>query len=120
MKIGKTFTFDAAHRLPGKAIYGKCDNLHGHTYILEVTVESDLLRPEGWVMNFTQLKDIVKVNILDVHDHSFLNDFYPLPTAEIMAMDFAETIKRKCPDHITKVTVKLWETPTSYAYSECE
>ena len=61
MKITKIFTFDSSHMLDGHD--GKCQNLHGHTYKLEITVSDDPVRggpKDGMVMDFTDLKAIVK------------------------------------------------------------
>lgn len=72
-KTAKQFTFDMAHMLDGHD--GKCQNLHGHTYILQVEV-SGSLHPNGakkeMVMDFADLKDIVKIHILDKMDHAFI------------------------------------------------
>lgn len=58
MQIGKTFTFDAAHRLQNHG--GKCRNLHGHTYHVEVTLKGEALQQEGpaqgMLMDFDRLK----------------------------------------------------------------
>ena len=111
--ISKEFVFDAAHKLPG-AIYGKCNNLHGHTYKLIVTISGGISN-DGWLMNFTELKNLVKKLILDKYDHAYLNDFYDIPTAEIMAKDFFDVLfphvgKYSC----TLYAIRLYETPTSY------
>ena len=57
MKVSKAFTFDAAHRLQNHD--GKCRGLHGHTYQIEVVVESDWLidtgPQQGMVVDFGQL-----------------------------------------------------------------
>lgn len=107
MKITKIFTFDSAHRLSWHK--GKCSNLHGHTYKLEVTVEG-LLDENGIVIDFGDLKKIVKKEILDKYDHQDLNKFWDNPTAENMALDFYNVLKKK----IKISGLRLWETPNSY------
>ena len=85
MKITKIIEFSAAHQLPNEECYGKCSNVHGHTYRLEVTVEGEITN-KGWVMNFKDLKKIM-MELIDRYDHSFLNDraeFKNLTTAEVM------------------------------------
>ena len=57
MKVSKEFTFDAAHYLT--KYHGKCENLHGHTYRLRVTVEGNL-DEEDMVMDFCELKELVE------------------------------------------------------------
>jgi len=75
VRVCKIFTFDAAHQLEGHK--GKCANVHGHTYKLEVIVsgvpitEEDPAQ-EGFVMDFGDIKEAVKSKIVDVLDHSFL------------------------------------------------
>ena len=64
MKITKIFTFDSSHMLDGHD--GKCQNLHGHTYKLKITVSDGIIKggaKDGMVMDFTDLKAIVKQHI---------------------------------------------------------
>lgn len=71
MKITKIFTFDSSHMLDGHD--GKCQNLHGHTYKLEITVSDGIIKggaKDGMVMDFTDLKAIVKQHITDPFDHA--------------------------------------------------
>ena len=73
MKITKIFTFDSSHMLDGHD--GKCQNLHGHTYKLEITVSDDPVRggpKDGMVMDFTDLKAAVEKHITDPFDHAFI------------------------------------------------
>ncbi|MGA9098800.1 MAG: 6-carboxytetrahydropterin synthase QueD, partial [Methanotrichaceae archaeon] len=78
MKLGLIADFDAAHSLPG--YQGKCANLHGHTYKVEVVIEGPI-GENGFVMDFFQLKKILN-SVLEDLDHSNLNDLLPNPTAE--------------------------------------
>jgi len=117
--ICKTFTFAAAHRLPYHK--GLCNNLHGHNYKLEVEVSAAKLH-NGMVIDFADLKSIVKKAILQTHDHVNLNDYYTNPTAEVMAQNIFGILngllwdtKKICLDR-----VRLWETDTSWAQVEQE
>ncbi len=83
MKIRRTFSFDAAHRLD--CYHGKCERLHGHTYSFSLTVEGKQ-DAEGMVMDFVELKKIVERTVLEKLDHSYLNDLIPQPTAENIAL----------------------------------
>lgn len=86
--IAKKFKFDAAHRLEGLPQGHKCGNLHGHTYSVEVALQSKVLSSEGWVIDFTDLK-FVKQYIDDTLDHKFLNDALPFQTtSENLAQHF--------------------------------
>ncbi|NQV19691.1 MAG: 6-carboxytetrahydropterin synthase QueD [Armatimonadetes bacterium] len=106
MKISKEFTFDSAHRL--KWHKGKCQNFHGHTYKLIVTVEGKL-NQDGIVMDFADLKNEVKKKVLNILDHKNLNEIFENPTAENIAIWIWEKLKE-----LNLTEIKLWETPTSY------
>jgi 6-pyruvoyltetrahydropterin/6-carboxytetrahydropterin synthase len=83
MKIGKRFEFCAAHFLPNHE--GKCQYPHGHNYILEVEIEGMLLNggsSSGMIMDYTDLTECVKDNVLDRLDHGSLNNVIPNPTTE--------------------------------------
>lgn len=139
-KTAKQFTFDMAHMLDGHD--GKCQNLHGHTYILQVEISGSLHESgakRGMVMDFADLKDIVKYHILDKMDHAFIYDTnsqresqvadllnqlnsktYGIPTrttAEAMAQHIYQTLQQQAALPVS--LVRLWETPSSYCeYSE--
>ena len=115
IEITKTFEFAAAHHLPYHK--GLCKNLHGHNYKLEITVTGPIQKkgPErGMVMDFGNLKRIIKKAILDEFDHCNLNSLFDNPTAEIMVKAFARQIQLYLGDNIIVVKVRLWETSTSY------
>lgn len=111
--IAKQFEFEAAHQLPDIECYGKCRNLHGHTYRLIVEIFGEI-DDKGWVMNFKDLKNIVKELVIDKYDHVFLNDFFPLSTAEIIAMQIFNDLKFKLNIH----SITLYETSNSYVRIE--
>lgn len=123
-EIGKIFRFEAAHFLPKHN--GVCQHLHGHSYKLEVRVSGkvniDRERSDfGMIMDFKDLKNIIKDVVMDTHDHAYLNDIYPNPTAEIMVRVIALAIKEEInliystSSPIELRMVKLWETEDSYA-----
>ena len=115
--VTKQFMFEACHRLPHYD--GACHNLHGHSYKLEVTVGGDITDSNspkcGMIIDFKDLKKIVKDVAVDKYDHSYLNDFFPNPTAEIMVEQIAHDISNSLPVGVYLVSCKLWETATSYA-----
>ena len=82
--VTRTFTFEAAHQLPWHD--GKCRNLHGHSYRLEVTVEGPI-GPQGIVVDFADIKRVVERDVVDVYDHRYLNDLLDNPTAELIAAE---------------------------------
>jgi queuosine biosynthesis protein QueD len=99
--VTRRFSFEASHQLPWH--HGKCANLHGHSYQLDVTVTGNLTR-DGIVVDFADLKATVKKHVLDDYDHAHLNDFLPNPTAELIAADIANRLF-KVGLKMTKVTV---------------
>ena len=108
--------FNAAHRLID--YHGKCESLHGHNWIVEVTVQSENLDKAGMVMDFSDLKREVS-SLLENLDHKFLNELEPFkeqnPTSENIARFIYDSLKPVY-KNLTKVTV--WETPTSCASYE--
>ena len=120
MIIAKEFTFDAAHTLPNEECYGKCRNLHGHTYKLIVEIQGDV-NDKGWVMNFKDLKAIVNEFVIDKLDHANINDFVKISTAENILIWMRDQIKPRIwkRDNVVLWQLILWETPTSYARLLC-
>lgn len=114
IEVTKEFTFDSCHQL--LAYDGPCERLHGHTYKLQVTIKGT---PDyrGMVLDFKDLKKLVKERIVDILDHYNLNDKLDFnTTAENMVVHFYDVVKTYCEEHnLTVVCVRLWETPTSYA-----
>lgn len=139
IRITKQFSFETGHALYGYD--GKCRNVHGHSYKLYVTVIgqpiSDTTHVKlGMVIDFSDLKVIVKNKIVDIYDHAtvfnkntphvelakeladrghdvLLVDYQP--TSEMMIIDFANVIKQELPSHIKLHSLKLQETDSSYA-----
>jgi len=107
LTVSKTFRFEAAHKLIGYD--GDCANLHGHSYILEVQVK-DEVGDDGFVMDFKELKKFVQTKVVDLLDHSYLNDMIKNPTAENLVV----WIVRKLQQDLTICKVRLWETVDSY------
>lgn len=87
MEIFKEFTFESAHRLPHVPAGHKCARLHGHSFRVVVHVEGSLAQPEGWVMDFTDIKTAF-APIRDRLDHYYLNEIEGLenPTSENLAV----------------------------------
>src|SRR5579872_3609124 len=108
--VTRAFTFDAAHELPWHP--GKCRQLHGHTYRLEVTVEGPV-GDQGVVCDFADLADLVRREVIDRFDHRYLNDLLPNPTPELVVADVWKRLEAACPPVLRLTHLKLWETPDS-------
>lgn len=111
--LTKQFKFEAAHSLPNHD--GKCRNLHGHSYVLEVTVsgEKHTSGPkEGMVVDFADISKIVNEHIINKWDHQFLNDVVPfVTTAENLAEECFKILEIK---GLQVERIKLWETAKSF------
>lgn len=138
IRVTKQFSFEMAHALHGHD--GPCRNIHGHSYRLSVTLIGTPSRQDGdpklgMVMDFADLKQIVKKTIIDKVDHALvlnqhssfkdkiqqtelyskvlLTDFQP--TCENLLIDFVQALQNSLPKSAKLHHMKLRETPTSYA-----
>ena len=139
IRVTKSFGFETGHALYGYD--GLCKNVHGHSYKLFVSVVGTPIDDanhvkNGMVIDFKDLKKIVKSEIVEVFDHAtvfnqntphvdlantlsknghkvLLVDYQP--TSEKMVIDFAHRIKNRLPEHITLHSLRLHETATAYA-----
>ena len=139
IRITKQFSFETGHALYGYD--GKCKNVHGHSYKLSVTVIGSPITDRsnvkfGMVIDFSDLKKIVKEEIVDQFDHATVfNETTPhielvnelknrghhvilvdyQPTSENMVIDFAARIVARLPSGIKLFSLKLQETDSSFA-----
>jgi 6-pyruvoyltetrahydropterin/6-carboxytetrahydropterin synthase len=136
--LNKIFTFDMAHALENYP--GKCRHIHGHTYILHVSVAGQILdHPgaplDGMIADFTDIKQWVKSEVIETFDHALvlrqnsehanmnwseLNWTRILltsyqPTCENIMLDIRDRLTKKIPVGLELVQLRLYETPTSYA-----
>lgn len=106
--VTRSFTFEAAHQLPWHD--GKCRNLHGHSYRLEVTIEGPI-GEAGIVVDFAEIKRVVERDVVDVYDHRYLNDLLDNPTAELVAGEIWKAVEAA---DLAVSRIRLWETPDSF------
>jgi len=110
--IGKKFKFASSHRLPNHP--DKCNDWHGHEWILEVCIRKRINDETGMVMDFSDLKEIVTTEIIDNFDHNIINEFVTIPTAENILvyiweqLMFNSLLKGIC-------ELSLWESADSVA-----
>lgn len=105
MWITKEFSFDAAHRI--KLPNGEWEPVHGHTWQLHVTLEGPL-QSNGLVFDFCELDQIVRERVLSRLHHQNLNDHFPQPSAELVAVWVWDQLK-----DLPLREVKVWEEPGS-------
>ncbi len=138
IRLTKEFRFETAHALWNYD--GLCRNIHGHSYIMAVTIIGEPIKDVdnvklGMVMDFGDLKKIVNEEIVDRLDHCIvlsknapseqllsipqMSERHAIvdyqPTCENMLIDFADRIKKRLPQNIKLFSIKLNETANSYA-----
>jgi len=138
VRVTKEFSFEMAHALWNYD--GPCKNIHGHSYKLFVTVIGEPINnvrdnKNGMVIDFGDLKQIVRSEIVNVFDHAvvmskdsgysqsqevldFVGNLLTLdyqPTCENLVVDFAQRIKQLLPKEIKLHSITLYETATSKA-----
>jgi 6-pyruvoyltetrahydropterin/6-carboxytetrahydropterin synthase len=142
MQITRRLEFDAGHRIPNHN--SQCKHLHGHRYIIEITLSGDIITTEGiseqgMVMDFSDVKRIAKEQVVDAWDHAFLVyrgdkvvlDFLNtlqnhktvilevIPTAENLAKVAFDLLLNAYRDtygnHLKLERIRLYETPNNWA-----
>jgi 6-pyruvoyltetrahydropterin/6-carboxytetrahydropterin synthase len=120
-ELNKDMQLAAAHYIPHEEA-GKCRNVHGHTYFINVTIAGDELDDSGFLVNFGRIKELIHNRF----DHTLMNDAKDLfneedsnffPTTEVVARTIYEIIQADLEQRPNKpqcVQVFVRETPTSY------
>jgi 6-pyruvoyltetrahydropterin/6-carboxytetrahydropterin synthase len=124
--VSRRESFNAAHQLyaadlsesENRRLFGKCTNLHGHNYVLEVIVTGEVDPATGYVMDLKRLSDLVCQEIIEHVDHRNLNTDVPwlagrIPTAENLAVAFWDRLKPHLQSG-TRLCVKVWETEKTW------
>jgi 6-pyruvoyltetrahydropterin/6-carboxytetrahydropterin synthase len=125
--VSRREAFNAAHQLfdprlsdeENRQLFGKCANLHGHNYVLEVVVAGQVDKATGYVFDLKQLSDVICRRVIQDVDHRNLNTDVPwlegcIPTAENLAAAFWERIRSELPEGLLR-SVRLWETDKNWA-----
>ncbi len=111
VELVKSFRFEAAHLLPKVPEGHKCRRLHGHSFVVDLTLEGEVDPESGWLMDFADVKAAARP-VLSRLDHYYLNDIAGLenPTSEILARWLWDELKPRLP---LLASVTLRETCTS-------
>jgi 6-pyruvoyltetrahydropterin/6-carboxytetrahydropterin synthase len=118
VELSKTFTFEAAHRLPNVPADHKCRRLHGHSFKIEIVVRGPVDPETGWLMDFAQIREAFE----PVHrrlDHYYLNEIEGLenPTSENLARWIWERLAPNLP-YLHRVSVAETCTSACHYYGE--
>jgi 6-pyruvoyltetrahydropterin/6-carboxytetrahydropterin synthase len=122
VSVSRRESFNAAHQLRDPALsddenrqlFGKCVNLHGHNYFLDVVVAGEIDDATGYVWDLKQLSDVMRRQIIQEVDHRNLNTDVPwlkerIPTAENLALAFWERLQTELPEGLLR-SVRVSET----------
>jgi 6-pyruvoyltetrahydropterin/6-carboxytetrahydropterin synthase len=125
--VSRRESFNAAHQLrrpdlseaENKRLFGKCVNLHGHNYLLDVVVAGKIDDATGYVWDLKQLADVMRRQIIRDVDHRNLNTDVPwlngcIPTAENLALAFWARLKPELPERLLR-SVRVSETDKNWA-----
>lgn len=130
IRITRREYFNAAHRLYNEKwsaeknfeVFGPCSRVHGHNWTLHVTVEGEIEEDTGFVMDLKKLKDLVREEIIDKVDHTYLNedvDFLKgqLPSTENFAVAIWNVLQPVLKEkyHVDLYEIHLRETENHYA-----
>lgn len=127
--VTRRLKFNAAHRVHNPAfsdeensrIFGKCNNPHGHghNYMLDVSVAGEVNPDTGYVFDLSELKELVKREVVDIVDHhnlnvdvAFMHDV--IPTAENLIVEFWRILETRIGPPRRLVRLVLWETENNY------
>ena len=127
--VTRRLKFNAAHRVHNPAfsdeensrIFGKCNNPHGHghNYMLDVSVAGEVNPDTGYVFDLSELKELVKREVVDIVDHhnlnidvAFMHDVRP--TAENLIVQFWRILETRIGPPSRLVRLVLWETENNY------
>ena len=117
--VGRRESFNAAHQLcdpalseeENRRLFGKCANLHGHNYVLEVVVAGEIDQASGYVLDLKLLSEVIGRQIIRDVDHRNLNIDVPwlkglIPTAENLAVEVADASPLTVATELTAVALR--------------
>ncbi len=125
--VGRRESFNAAHQLcdpdlsdeENLRLFGKCANMHGHNYVLEVVVAGEIDQASGYVLDLKLLADVIGRQVIRDVDHRNLNTYVAwlkgrIPTAENLALAIWDRLRPELPAGLLR-SVRVWETDKNWA-----
>jgi 6-pyruvoyltetrahydropterin/6-carboxytetrahydropterin synthase len=125
--VGRRESFNAAHQLcdpdlsddENRRLFGKCANLHGHNYVLEVVVGGEVDQATGYVLDLKLLSKVIAAQVIRDVDHHNLNTDVPwlkglVPTSENLAQAIWDRLCPELPAGLLR-SVRVWETDKNWA-----
>ena len=125
--ITKQFKLCAAHKYwndkwdkdQNYKVFGDDIKVHGHNYVLDITITGPVNQDSGFIFDIQELKNIVNKNVIDVLDHSQIQEDIPWfkgkqPSTENLVLFIWEKIVDHIKDPAVLYKIKLRETPTIF------
>ncbi|MHC1610009.1 MAG: 6-carboxytetrahydropterin synthase QueD [Candidatus Methanospirareceae archaeon] len=109
MKLGVSADFSAAHSLPRHP--GRCKELHGHTYRVDVVVEGEKKGDTECVADFAEVRAVVE-DVIGLLDHKHLNEVISYPTSENIALFLKAELEKRLKETnlgVTLHSIRVWE-----------
>lgn len=122
INLTKKFSFCAAHRMYNDGFsveennnnFGKCQNIHGHNYLIEITISGEIDKQKGYFVNLNEFSEKIQINLIQKLDHTYINEIIPNSlskpiTTEIISIWIWKILNENLTEYnFTKI--RLWET----------
>lgn len=107
VELTREYRFEAAHRLPKVPSDHKCFRMHGHSWVVEVTIAGEMNEEMGWLVDFADITAVVEPLLKNELDHRALNDVPGLenPTSEVLCRWLWQRLVDRLP-HLSAITVQ--------------
>ncbi|GAB4231569.1 MAG: 6-carboxytetrahydropterin synthase QueD [Acidobacteriota bacterium] len=120
--LTRRYRLSALHQLGGsgfspeedRRVFGACSRLHGHEYILEISVTGSPAQETGLLVKREELDNVVRRAILDRFQGRNLSDHFPHTTGEALAREFFQLLAASLPGNLRLVAVKVRETSKNF------
>lgn len=106
--VCKKIRLEIAHKIPG---HKTCGKIHGHSTNIVVGIKGRMDIQTGMAIDFKEIKEILKDTVVDAFDHTCLNDFMPIPTAEFLAYYIYKALENL---YLNVAFVRVHETENNY------
>lgn len=122
INLTKKFSFCAAHRMHNDDFsveennnnFGKCQNIHGHNYFIEITISGEIDKQKGYFVNLNEFSEKIQINLIHKLDHTYINEIIPNSLNRPMTMEVLSTwIWKILNENLTEYNftkIRLWET----------
>ncbi|MDD3998785.1 MAG: 6-carboxytetrahydropterin synthase [Candidatus Shapirobacteria bacterium] len=122
INLTKKFSFCSAHRMYNDVFsveennnnFGKCQNIHGHNYFIEITISGEIDKQKGYFVNLNEFAEKIQINLIQKLDHTYLNEIIPNSLSKPVTMEIlASWIWQILNENLTEYNftkIRLWET----------